>query len=491
MKTASRDLFDLIQIMTASEKRYFRQFAQRHQIGEENQYLLLFDAVVSMQQYDEQLLKEQMKDKAFASHFAVTKGYLYKQLLESLHHYHLNQELESRILKELQICRLLLEKKLIQQAEKHIKKLTKKIEKYQLGAFSPLLIQLQRRLLQSKKQYAAPKLMQSFQELNIKLQQLKTENDYWLKSQKILGLHLQKIKLQNKKQEDQLEEVAQQLQRSGLPENPRIQIHYLKALATYHFMKAETEIAANYNQKLLELFEQETYLMELEKEQYIASFNNYLIDNHILGRFEALEKGVERLRTLSKEKPFKNIPNMEVKVMELTYSLQLNARIKQNQFRSALELLAALKKQLKKHQKTIGINYQLSLHYLMAYIYFENQDYEASLIEIEFLKQAPYKNIMQELQYAADRLILINHLSLKNYRLLDSLVDNTRRAHRQKKINSKLEEVLFKGVKKIVSAPNEKKRLQQFEQMKKNLQNLKEEEARAWNYFNFDRWELP
>ena len=99
MKTPSNNLFDLIKMMSASEKRYFQKYAQRHSNGKANQYLQLFHTISSIQEYDEAEIKKAMKDTTIVSHFAVTKRYLYEQVLDSLHHYHLNQRLEEKILK--------------------------------------------------------------------------------------------------------------------------------------------------------------------------------------------------------------------------------------------------------------------------------------------------------------------------------------------------------------------------------------------------------
>ena len=333
MKTPSTNLFDLIKMMSASEKRYFQKHAQRHSIGKANQYLQLFHAISSMQEYDEPELKKVMKDTTIVSHFAVTKRYLYEQILDSLHHYHLNQRLEEKIMKDLHLCKILLEKNLVRQAEKRIIKCAKLIEKHQLSVYSPLLIQLKRRLLRAKGQYQQELLLKSEKECNDQLILLQEENFYWPKTQEIIGLHLQKIKIQIKEQEERLEQIVHELLDAGLPKSPRIQIDYLKALATYHFMKGEVPDAAKYNRDLLELFEKEAYLMFSEKEQYIASYKNYLIDNHLLGRHKELEVGVGNLRALSKNKFFRSIPNMELRVFELTYSLQLNTRIKQNKYK--------------------------------------------------------------------------------------------------------------------------------------------------------------
>ena len=49
--------------MTSSEKRSFKIFAKRHVIGgDQNNYVLLFDTLDKMSEYDEQKLKKELYD---------------------------------------------------------------------------------------------------------------------------------------------------------------------------------------------------------------------------------------------------------------------------------------------------------------------------------------------------------------------------------------------------------------------------------------------
>ena len=44
-KTPSNKLFNLINSLSGSEKRYFKLFVNKNQTGKDNKYILLFDAV--------------------------------------------------------------------------------------------------------------------------------------------------------------------------------------------------------------------------------------------------------------------------------------------------------------------------------------------------------------------------------------------------------------------------------------------------------------
>ena len=303
-----------------------------------------------------------------------------------------------------------------------------------------------------------------------------------------MAAHLENIKVNQAEKKVLLDQVARQLLAMGLPTDAVVKIDYYKALATYHFMNGDVAEAAKYNQQLLNLFDNSPDLVEAEREQYIAVFNNYLIDNHILGNYELLEAGVARLRKLPEQTLFKSIPNLNIKVLELTYSLQLNARIAQKEFESALELLPDLEREMELHQKSIALNYLLSFHYLRAYIYFMNGSYGQTLDCIESLKSPLFKDMMRALQLATDRLLLLTHYELGNYLLLENLLQSTRRAHRQLKVKSALEDCLFKYLKKLSVVTNAKESTGLRQKLKVALLELKASEPNAWEYFDFEYW---
>ena len=45
MKTPSQDLYKLIKSLTKTEKRYFSKFAEKHVIGDQNNYYKLFKVI--------------------------------------------------------------------------------------------------------------------------------------------------------------------------------------------------------------------------------------------------------------------------------------------------------------------------------------------------------------------------------------------------------------------------------------------------------------
>lgn len=84
---SSPELFELIQAMTPSEKRFFRLQATRHEKKAGNHYLELFDAINRQDDYDERVLRD-TSDKKHKHRFATEKNYLHNLLLDTLNFYH-------------------------------------------------------------------------------------------------------------------------------------------------------------------------------------------------------------------------------------------------------------------------------------------------------------------------------------------------------------------------------------------------------------------
>ena len=75
------DLFNLIQTLTPSEKRYFKLFAGQHEKGKKSNSVHLFEAIEKKRVYDEDVIKKNLKGKVFVKQLHVTKNYLYENTM--------------------------------------------------------------------------------------------------------------------------------------------------------------------------------------------------------------------------------------------------------------------------------------------------------------------------------------------------------------------------------------------------------------------------
>ena len=76
------NLHELIKYLSKSEKRYFKLYASRHTIGDENNYIILFDYLEKQEEYKEEAIFKHFKGQAFLNKFSITKKRLYVSLFD-------------------------------------------------------------------------------------------------------------------------------------------------------------------------------------------------------------------------------------------------------------------------------------------------------------------------------------------------------------------------------------------------------------------------
>lgn len=488
MKTPSSDLFQLIQSLSAPEQRYFRRFAGRHTAGEDNSYLRLFDLIIQQSEYDEAALKAQLANDPIAAHFAVTKRYLYGQILESLHHFHSAQSVEEAAKKDLHLAAVLIQKDLPAQAEKLLAKTKKRIRQYELYALLPELLQTERLLPGATED--SLKTWKS--EWDDTLAMLANEAAFSAMAGAVSHWHLRKVSPAGGQLARALEEqgLGELLAGTVAPRTLRAQLDYYKARSTWHFMHGEPQEAYRLNRLHIALFEQHPQLLELYPRRYLMALNNLLIDQFQLQHFEELAGGIEKLKALPQRRAFHRIPNLEEKVFEQSALLELNACIARAQFPQMLPQLPAIADGLQRHGAKIALHNRLSIPYLLAYIYFENRRFEVALDCINSLLQYPRRDVMEELFRFAGLLNILIHFELGNEELAANLIPAARRQGLRSGRPFQVEALLFRFLQQLIQAPGERRRRNIYAQWHAALEPLRDDpaEQRAFNYFDFHRW---
>ena len=120
----STELFNLIQSLSKSEKRFFK-LSSSLQDGEKN-YLKLFDAIEKQKSYDEKEIKLLFKAEKFIQHLPSEKNHLYKLILKSLRGYYSDHSISSTLKQDLKNIEILYKKALYKECVKILKR-SKKI----------------------------------------------------------------------------------------------------------------------------------------------------------------------------------------------------------------------------------------------------------------------------------------------------------------------------------------------------------------------------
>ncbi len=126
------DIYELIQSMDASEKRYFKRYSSIHSDKKDSVSIQIFDVLDKMKSYSEDKLKDHFKDQKTAQHLHVSKNYLLKNILRSLRSYHQSFSKESELKDILVEIEILSQKKQYNLAYKILSKAYKTAYQYEL-----------------------------------------------------------------------------------------------------------------------------------------------------------------------------------------------------------------------------------------------------------------------------------------------------------------------------------------------------------------------
>ena len=121
-------LHALIKAMTPSEKRAFKIYAGRHVIGNQNNYVRLFDALDKQKKYHEENLIKSLGGKSKAKYISADKYYLYGLVLNSLSAFHAESSVGHQLHHQMHTAEILFEKGLYGQASKVLEKCRKMAE---------------------------------------------------------------------------------------------------------------------------------------------------------------------------------------------------------------------------------------------------------------------------------------------------------------------------------------------------------------------------
>ncbi len=140
-------LYELIQSLDKSEKRYFKIYFANE--SKEQKYLKLYDLIEKAKEYDEKKIKQSVRDAYIQKHFAETKYYLYQLILKVLKHYRTENSVDNLLIEKIQNVEVLIQKALWEQAINELQKAKKMAYEYERFEFLTLLFSYQNKIIVS------------------------------------------------------------------------------------------------------------------------------------------------------------------------------------------------------------------------------------------------------------------------------------------------------------------------------------------------------
>lgn len=319
MKTPKDDIFQLIQSMTAAEKRYFKI----HFSSEKSLITELFNYLNSLKSYDEESVKKYFKDTKLSKNLKVYKIMLMELLLKTLSSFRYKKSINSIIRQNLEEVEILTEKCLYTLAFKKLKKTKElcikheKVEhlirihdlEYQFKAFFEIQIPvssldaLDQSISYSKCMIEIFKLKKLNHELSLMAGDVSKTTEYPKKVEKYEKLLLDKVN-----------------NNLGCEKIDFHRVYYLNsALGHLYHHAREVQKEYSYKKRIIEYFNQNQQFIKSDPGKYWSSYFNYTnccLRNNFLEEFKS---SLNILKAFTDKHPFFKRKMILVYVMEMAY----------------------------------------------------------------------------------------------------------------------------------------------------------------------------
>ena len=444
-----KDIYDLINAMTKTEKRYFRLFANQNIKNDNSNMLALFDSIARIKN----ISKINSLKTNTIKNLTVTKYQLRRLILKSLRAYHNKASKQIEIKNIIHNASLLYRMDLYEQCKKELLKAKKIAAKYEL--FSSLIeisswdLKLATEVTGSNKFENEVSKIITEQKHYIDLQ--KNMIEYIGLSNRIFShLIVHGIARNEKQVEDYRKLLNHPLARN---ENRALSFeakrNYYNSHALYYVATNDQESAYLYFKKNFTLYSKNKYHIMNPIIKYAGLLNNLTFTSLETARYKEASKYIHQLKEIEKKHP-----ELGVRIFEFTMDKSIVLRINGEGDESCEKYEKTAVTGLNKYKHKINQQYEYTIYVNLSILFFSTGDYKKSLYWINFLLNSNNSNIRHDVQVAARILNLIIHLELENTSLLPYTIRSTYRFFKEKIGLGDMEKIIYKYLNLILKAEN-------------------------------------
>ncbi len=471
-KVPSNKLYRLIHSLSGPEKRYFK-VAAGGQMGKDNKYLLLFDAIEQQPEFDDEALKLRIYGTAEiqSRKYSELKAYLYEMLLKSLQSYDEKTSVAYRLKHHLLSVRVLFRRSLFQDCQEQLQKARKLAEKYE--QFQALL-----EILEWEKQIAYTRSDIDF--LDRELQRIETEEQRLQQQLQTIAAYrntffrllvrIRKGPSRNGEAAGELHKIIDTplLKEPELADSHQARILYYRTLTVFQYAQGNIQLFYEYSKELIKLMEHKPHYLKEDASEYISAISNLIVACGRLGKYDELKRMLEKLR---KVRPLNQ--DDELKIHRQFYQNKFSLCITTGDFKEGYHALNAHLKEVQQFDQALFR--RSSFYHFYFYISFGAGAYDDAL---QYLNEWLDLNSTVERQYlqsAARILNLIVHFELGNYELLESLIRSTYRFLKKRGQLQEVERLTIAFIRQAVEAPSKRELREAYASLKAEFEDLSQQ----------------
>lgn len=483
--------FIIIKSLSMSEKRYFKIFSERHTIGEQNKYVILFDELDKAEEENDIILKNNLKKTGVNPDFiSADKNYLYQLILRSLNVFHDSKTYNLEIKQALSSIEILFHKGLYHESLKLIAKaeeLAKECENFQL------MIDI---LIWKKKCSGYSLGLKKAAEVNLEidkyivlLNNFKRITDLYYESNLIQADNEKQSKTEViKKLKTILNQPELKSEKNALSFSAKI--FYYLIYSNYYYSIDDKQKEYDHLQKLVDIINlSKTYSIENPLD-YVSIYNRLLS----IKKFFPKSTFFEDIKVL-REFPKKINIRKEViseRVFIHTNTHELEFYLINNDFQSALNKIKEIEKEISKLNMDIEPYHIIYFYYLHAItLIYVGQFHKALKFTNKTLNEFEFE-ARPQVYLRIEVLNIITHYELKNHSLVSSLSKQVIKKNQSKNILTSFEERILQVLYKIANAkhltPKDETNL--IQNLVNDLNNTKQTNLISTNLLNenYEKW---
>jgi hypothetical protein len=481
----SDKLFELVNSMSMSEKRYFKIFAGRHSSGEKSNYEKLFEVLEKMDVYDPESLQAGLKKQEVSTRYLSSdKNYLYNLILRSLSAFHWGKTPSLQVKEMLHQINILYERGMPEHCLRLLKKARNLAESQQLYSLLPEIEHYEYRSASLKSDYQTVET--SLKNAQLTEENLQARRDYSELHHQVLEYRRQYAKARSQVVINRLEALLSHplLSLEQEPKGFWAQLYYWEIFAAYHYIMGNRAEELQANEKLLRLIEaQPKYELELPAEYANVRSRILSLESHLDD--EAFEARLWEFRKLP-DRPSQAHHQINANIYVNSYLAEMWRLVEMKRFQEALDLLPAMESMYETFENLIPPHIKISYQYLYAYVYLANGELAESLRHINLVFNEFSDHDRPDLHAYLRLLSLLVHWEMGHIDLLPYQIDTTRRYLRKRGLLFESEKCMLRMMRKLQSAQDTGKQEKYLRKYLKELDKIFENplEQKALIFFD-------
>jgi|GEM_PF-5255865 len=481
-------LYELIQSLTKSEKRYFKLMHGGEHEGERSRYLLLFDTLVEMQTYDPEQIQSVMEWDNFKSSYSMAKRYLNDKILKSLRDFERKDTETKRVKEQVRQVETLFRRGLLEQAGKKVRKA--KRSAYRIEALISLLklLKLEQQILMADQNKIAKQqtMLRTGKEIEEVVKGIRL-------SEAVNQIHYQFYALVKLKgglgqgaSLESLDEIIRKLEALNPLDNVLVtpQIYYYNILNQYCYLKGGIRGSIERLWDLKTLFESNEGIRKENLRKYLSTLHNLCNRSLYLKEYTTSLSVLEVLFQLPRQKP-----EIESRWKESYYSLGSLLLMHSGAVRESIAFVEQVEAILVENPCNLSRGYVLEFNRCLMIIYTMLGEGKKAISHIQILFQDPSHKSLRSFHRLLPVVELLIHYDLGNFDWLEQRTESLLKHYDPEKAY-RFEKSLLLFLRELPVLPSRGKTRVHCEAFLSEMTELRTspEETPVFAFFDFEAW---